>query len=177
MLSRDAKGNYLRWSLGSFDAPQRASPRCLVSRQTATMSPRTRWFASTTGFVVWVATMGCSTLPKPADTMAPADVLLARYEAAKGVLDEAERLRQSGRSIPISTEVELSMTWSRRLAEAACAAGVSHGEAMRQHLARTEQLLSDTQVLYDWGRCGSYEVAVARFHVAEARVMVASAPK
>ena len=110
--------------------------------------------------------------------MTPETPLAVRYQAAKDAWEQAELLRQAGRPAVACAEDELRVAASRRLAEAASDAGVvPRGEGMREHLARMQTLLDETKVLAQGARRSDYDVAVMRFHVADARMLVAAAER
>ena len=98
-------------------------------------------------------------------------LLAARNEAAQKVWTHAAKMRGTSEDMLGDEIGESRLRWSLRIAEAAIDAGtVSKQDAYAQHLARMTEFADSTKQLAQQGRCGSQEVAVAEFYVADARV-------
>jgi hypothetical protein len=121
----------------------------------------------------WVLALGImSSLPSglaiPTQDPAVKQLATDRYNAAKTVWE-----RLAGESWDSLSDCDARATWSRRLAEAASESGaLSAREAFTQHLARMQEILTKTKVLYEAGRRTAAGVAGLDYHVAEAKGLV-----
>ena len=88
-----------------------------------------------------------------------------RYEAARAVWEHVAK-----KPWETTAECDTRALWSRRLAEAAAESGaVPTRDAFAQHVARMEEMLVAAKTLFEAGRSSVVDVAVAQFHVAEAK--------
>jgi len=98
-----------------------------------------------------------------------------RHEAVQLIMKQAGAAREHGLLVPWerAAEIETRVLWSRRLADAAVDAGAQPArEAYTQHVARTEVLLREAKELLDAGRSSVIDVALARYHVADAKALL-----
>ena len=122
------------------------------------------------------ALMVLPAMAQPQDPRADAlkAALAERFAAAKEVTGMMEAARErTGTFGAGDLDSELQVLWSRRLAEASAESGASTDRASYgEHLARLTKQMQSTKVLHDVDRVSAIEVAVMRYHVAEARVLV-----
>jgi hypothetical protein len=100
----------------------------------------------------------------------PATVELAaeRYETAR----QAWTLIGPKTNWQTPEECETWVSWSRRLAEAAADSGaMPRQQAFAEHVARLQGVLTTTQDLYEAGRRTVVDIAIVRFHLAEAKAL------
>lgn len=99
---------------------------------------------------------------------------LVRYEAVRLLWDQAEVQRKRGRDATIGDGSEESIVlWSRRLAEAASAAGVqSAHDAYGEHCARMERRVEGMEPEFKRSLVSRTELARARYFAADARVLL-----
>ena len=98
-------------------------------------------------------------------------LMTARNEAAQKVWKFATKMRGTSEDMFGDQVGESRLRWSLRIAETAADAGaLSMQDAYAQHLNRMTEFAESTKQLAERGRCGSLEVAVADFYVADARV-------
>ena len=122
-----------------------------------------------TGFVA--ATLFLARGQDTTDTIQ--SLMAARNEAAQKVWTLATKLSGTSEEMIGDQVGESRQRWSLRLAESAADAGVlSIQGAYAQHLARMTEFAESTKRQSERGRCGSLEVAVADYLVADARVKV-----
>lgn len=92
-----------------------------------------------------------------------------RHEAARQVWQN----RVQKRAWETIEECETRVSWSRRLAEAAAQSGAMPArDAFAAHVARVEEMMDVVEELQKAGRRDADDVALVRFHLAEARAMV-----
>lgn len=111
----------------------------------------------------------------PQDPAKPKSTAAERFEAAQAIMKQAEDARVSSVQVPWerAAEVDTRVLWSRRFAEAAIDAGEAKArDAYAKHLERTETLFRESKELYEAGRRTGIDVALLRFHVAEAKALV-----
>ena len=98
-----------------------------------------------------------------------------RYEAAQLVLKQAAEARENGMQVSWAraAEVDTAALWSRRSADAAVDAGaMSARDAFAKHLERMETLMHLAKERFAAGQTSAMDVAVARFHVADAKTLL-----
>jgi hypothetical protein len=104
---------------------------------------------------------------------APAKSLAAeRYDAVSTVMKRATDAQEYSLTPPWerAAELETRVLWSRRLAEAAVDASAAPArDAYAQHVARIEAMLAVEKHLQQAGRASDVDIALVRFHVAEAK--------
>lgn len=105
---------------------------------------------------------------------APKTTAAERHEAAKEIEKLAAQAREQGFAAPweAAAQMETRVLWSRRFAEAAVDAGAAKArDAFAQHVARVEAMLSDAKQRFDAGGTSAIDVALARYHVADAKLL------
>lgn len=135
---------------------------------------------NTTARIASVATLAISCLLvgmrlSPQDAAKPSASATERYEAVQLVMNHAAEARKHGLQLPWerAAEVETRVLWSRRFAEAAVEAGaMAARDAYAKHLERLEAELRSTKELVAAGRNSEVDVALVRFHVAEAKLLL-----
>jgi len=104
--------------------------------------------------------------------------VMARYKAASEVVGLVEAQRSRGDGDAQFPEDDASIRWSLRLAEAAVAAGVQPASrAYADHVQRMEKQAAGVEAQAKMGRRSALEVAVARYFLADARVLLERAAK
>jgi hypothetical protein len=102
----------------------------------------------------------------------------ARYKAASEILGIVEAQRSRGDGDAQFPEEDASIRWSLRLAEAAVAAGAQPAsQAYADHVQRMEKQVAAVEAQAKMGRRSALEVAVARYFLADARVLLERASK
>ena len=135
---------------------------------------------NTTARIATLATVAISSLLvgmrlSPQDAAKPSANATERYEAVQLVMKRAADAREQGMQLPWerAAEVDTRVLWSRRVADAAVDAGaMSAREAYGKHLERLEAELRMTKELVTAGRNSEVDVALVRFHVAEAKLLL-----
>jgi hypothetical protein len=106
----------------------------------------------------------------------PAKSLAAeRYDAVNTVMKRAADAQERFLTMPWerAAELETRVLWSRRLAEAAVDAGAAPArDAYAQHVARIEAMLVVEKDLQQVGRRSDVDIALVRFHAAEAKMLL-----
>ena len=99
------------------------------------------------------------------------DNLNERLEATKIVWEKLSR-----RPVETVSDMDTRALWSCRLAEASIAAGsVTAREALGEHLKRMEARLKVMESLVQDDRAGEYDLAFVRYHVLDAKRLLAQA--
>jgi hypothetical protein len=111
----------------------------------------------------------------PQDAAKPNANVTERYEAVQLLMKRAGEAREHGLQLPWeqAAEIETRVLWSRRFAEAAVEArAMSARDAYGKHLELLEREMTVTKSLVDAGRKSEVDVALVRFHIAEAKLLL-----
>ena len=120
----------------------------------------------------WLAA-ACGAVPHEPKPVAAANAAAERYAIAKEICDDAKTLRAAGRGGFQSAEDELK--WSRRLAEAAVAAGIATpAQAYGDYAALLQEKVSGLEELYKAGRAQRREIVEMRWEWALAKELAAA---
>jgi len=136
------------------------------------MSPTSRIAGLAT---VSIASLFAGMRLSPQDPAKPNANVTERYEAVQLVMKRAAEARELVLHVPWqqAAEIDTRVLWSRRFAEAAIDAGaLSARDAYSKHLEWIEDELRATKGLVAAGRNSEIDVALVRYHVAEAKALL-----
>ena len=100
----------------------------------------------------------------------PSKYAVERHAAAKQLMAVAAQLEQQGRGwMKPDADLEARVLWSHRLAKAALAVG--HKPDIDAHVERMTTILAQTKSLFAAGRRSDVDVAMCRYHLADAQLL------
>ena len=100
----------------------------------------------------------------------PSEHALERYAAAKQLMAHAALLEQQGRGwVGPDAGLQARVLWSQRLAKAALAVGQK--KEVDAHVEYMTTILAQTKSLFAAGRRSGVDVAMCRYHLADAQLL------